>query len=342
MKLTGAIRLTAAVVWLPLATLAAAPATGPLRVNPVNPLYFTDGTGKTVYLGGHQIEVYGFNANGKDKARWDGNIFNGKNNVNRGAPGPDLAADGNPGTETVWVTVANSSRAPLADSPKGMWGRVTPIADGNHPNLYYNQGEIDGLRQMIRNPGAPSQSGRDVVPPVTREAKTMVAFPNWYSRFMGPSLACALVSGNQAAVDYWADSGWPHDLFTFDGVTFPGGAYPSDAANPEHPGNGVLYGVDVTTSEALFRKTLPWRVSVDDYWPHWVDPSYEYLSLTRGPDDFIWTYLKNVLIRIDPRDTRIHVVGKIDPVGLPTFVGNDLYFSGSEHLRRIRNLTPAP
>jgi hypothetical protein len=59
----------------------------------------------------------------------------------------------------------------------------------------------------------------------------MVSFPNWYSRFMGPALACALVSGNQAAVDYWADSGWPHDLFTFDGVTFPGGHYPSDTAN---------------------------------------------------------------------------------------------------------------
>ena len=44
MKLTGAIRLAATVVWLPLATLAAAPATGPLRVNPVNPRYFTDVT----------------------------------------------------------------------------------------------------------------------------------------------------------------------------------------------------------------------------------------------------------------------------------------------------------
>jgi hypothetical protein len=56
----------------------------------------------------------------------------------------------------------------------------------------------------------------------------MVRFPNWYSRFMGPALACALVSGNQAAVDYWADSGWPHNLFTFDEVTT---TYPSDTAN---------------------------------------------------------------------------------------------------------------
>jgi hypothetical protein len=245
--------------------------------------------------------------------------------------------------------------APSGDSPKGKWGRVTPIADGNHPNLYYDRGEIEELRRMIlvlqspqhlfdrykteirdtvavktipdnknphhtnmkaalnyaieptdakaaairtsllsflgafpnglpgwyetpgcyfsgysvpwmfdlllayhphtlsakektklkvwfrksaenlkfdtRNPGAPSQSGRDVVPPETREGKSMASFPNWYSRYMGPSLACALVSGDWAAVDYWADSGWPHGLLTFDGVSFPGGTNPSDAAN---------------------------------------------------------------------------------------------------------------
>jgi hypothetical protein len=258
----------------------------------------------------------------------------------------------NSGAEEVGLTVAPDDRAPLADSPKGKWGRVTPIAEGNHPNLYYNQSEIEELRRMMlvqhspqhlydryraemrdavavktipenkepshtnmkaalsyaieptaakaeairasllsfvkafpgglpgwydtpgcyfsgysvpwmfdlavayhpetlspaekstlkewfrrsaenlkfdtRNPGAPSQSGRYVVPPETREGKTMVSFPNWYSRYMGPSLACAVVSGNQAAVDYWADSGWHHDLLTFDGVT---ATYPSDAAN---------------------------------------------------------------------------------------------------------------
>jgi hypothetical protein len=87
------------------------------------------------------------------------------------------------------------------------------------------------LKFDTRNPGAPSQSGHDVVPAETREGKRMVAFPNWYSRFMGPSLACALVSGDQAEVDYWADSGWPYGLLTFDGITYPGGSQPSDTAN---------------------------------------------------------------------------------------------------------------
>jgi hypothetical protein len=106
------------------------------------------------------------------------------------------------------------------------------------------------------------------------------------------------------------------------------------------PGNGVLYVVDVGSGATLYRKDLPCPVSVDDYWPHWVDPSYEYLSLTRGPDSLIWTFLKDVLVRIEPESLHISVVGKVDPVGAPAFVGRDVYFSGSERLRRIRNIAP--
>ncbi len=110
----------------------------------------------------------------------------------------------------------------------------------------------------------------------------------------------------------------------------------------EHAGQSILYGVDVATGEVLLRKALPWPVSTDPYWPHWVDPSYEYENLTRGPDGFLWTYLKDVLVRIDPKDVSVHVVGKVSPVGYPTFVGKDIYLSGSEQLRRIRNVAPAP
>jgi len=113
-------------------------------------------------------------------------------------------------------------------------------------------------------------------------------------------------------------------------------------ANREHPDRSILYGVDVATGKVLFRKTLPSRVSTDAYWPHWVDPSYVYEHLTLGPDGFVWTYLQDVLVRIDPKDARVHVVGKIDPVGYPTFVGRDVYLSGCESLRRIRNIVPTP
>ncbi len=112
-------------------------------------------------------------------------------------------------------------------------------------------------------------------------------------------------------------------------------------SDPQHSDGSILYGVDVTTGEVLFTKALPSPVSIDNYWPHWVDPSYEYNAFVRGPDGFVWTYLKNVLVRIDPKDACVHIVGKVDPVGWPTFVGNDVYLSGPEQLRRIRSLIPA-
>ncbi len=102
------------------------------------------------------------------------------------------------------------------------------------------------------------------------------------------------------------------------------------------PGAGVIYGIDADTGDVLFRKTLPWPVGDDPYWPHWVDPSYEHLDLVRGPDRFLWTYLKDVLVRIDPGDASVHVVGKLERPGRPAFVGDDLYLSGAEALRRIR------
>ena len=105
------------------------------------------------------------------------------------------------------------------------------------------------------------------------------------------------------------------------------------------PGSGLLYGLDVSTGEVLFRKNLPWSVTIDDYWPHWVDPSYEYLDLVRGPDGFIWTYLRDVLVRVNPTDADVQIVGRLEPVGHPTFVGSDLYLSGPEQLRRLRNIS---
>lgn len=111
-----------------------------------------------------------------------------------------------------------------------------------------------------------------------------------------------------------------------------------EKAEGKSGGTGLLYGVDVTTGEVLLRKALPWPVGTDPYWPHWVDPSYEVLDLVRGPDGLLWTYLKDVLVRIDPKDASVHVVGKMKQPGWPTFIGNDVYFSGSEQLRRIRNI----
>ena len=105
--------------------------------------------------------------------------------------------------------------------------------------------------------------------------------------------------------------------------------------------SAVLYGLNVISGEVLFRKKLPAILTSDRYWPHWLDPSYEYLALVHGPDGFVWAWLNDVLVRIDPKDASIHVVGKVDPPGYPTFAGNDLYLSGPEQLRRIKDIVPS-
>jgi hypothetical protein len=246
------------------------------------------------------------------------------------------------------VRMHSMQATPGGDAPKGQWGRVRPIADNNHPNLFYNQSEVDELRRMIlvqkspdhlvglynsmrpfvaqyphpdpnyvnaiaaisymiepvsfkadairttllnmmnaypsgippwwvdscgfcgystawmfdlimayhpthfspaevaqlknwfgksseilklssKDPSLVDGTGSsDGAIPMLQEGKRVARFPNWFARYLGPGLASALVAGNQDLVDYWADSGWPHDLFTFDGVT---ATYPSDSAN---------------------------------------------------------------------------------------------------------------
>ena len=234
-----------------------------------------------------------------------------------------------------------------ADAP-GQWGRVVPIADNAHPNLFWNQSEINQLRQMVlvdhspaylynayrdkmqglladpsydtlhnrgffvgitymleptqakanairsalltyqsqnpsgiphwysaacfcgwplalwfdliqayhpntlstseknslkayfklsadaqkvdsNNPQLVTGSGNeDPGPPITREGKSVQEIPNWYTREMGMAGAFVLLGGTQADVDFWFDSGWPHTLFTFDGVT---PTFPPDTQN---------------------------------------------------------------------------------------------------------------
>ena len=43
----------------------------------------------------------------------------------------------------------------FSQSPKGQWGNVRPIT--THPNLYYNQSEIDELRVLILNETGPAR-----------------------------------------------------------------------------------------------------------------------------------------------------------------------------------------
>ena len=60
-------------------------------------------------------------------------------------------------------------------------------------------------------------------------------------------------------------------------------------------------------------------------------------SFLRGPDGFVWTFVGDVLVRIDPQNGEPTSMGRIDGGrGQFVFVGRDIYLAGGHHLRRLR------
>jgi hypothetical protein len=57
---------------------------------------------------------------------------------------------------------------------------------------------------------------RNWVPPVY-EGIALGEYVNSFSNDIWNHLPQAIMSGDQFSIDYWADSGWPHDRFTYDG-----------------------------------------------------------------------------------------------------------------------------
>ncbi len=103
--------------------------------------------------------------------------------------------------------------------------------------------------------------------------------------------------------------------------------------DPEVKGGGILYGLEVPSGKILFVKKIPFAVPFD-----WGDGigAWDYV---KGPDGFIWASMgEEYLVRIDPRDARVIVVGKTKPVGHMAFIGRDLYMGDTEHLRRLKNI----
>ena len=143
----------------------------------------------------------------------------------------------------------------------------------------------------------------------------------------------------------------------------------------------ILYKANVETGEMVWTKKLPYPVglSTDENFCN-----HEGYDFRLGPDGMVWTFtgarricvnpgkrwyytyvnatvtrdeklpdgyrldgMNVTLVRIDPRDGAIHVVGKVSHGGQMAFVGRDLYMSSdkrlahhNKHLRRIRNAVP--
>jgi len=115
------------------------------------------------------------------------------------------------------------------------------------------------------------------------------------------------------------------------------GLFLAATADPTNPKEAtVIYGLNLKTGKVLFRKQVPGAFfSVEEHSGLNYYGRHEY---RKGPDGWIWTYFGNVLVRIDPSDVRVEVVGKIDPPGVIAFAGDDIYLGGTEHLRRVRGL----
>jgi len=97
-----------------------------------------------------------------------------------------------------------------------------------------------------------------------------------------------------------------------------------------HHDKGVLYGFSAETEEVLWEKPVSEKpiTSLSQVRRH----AY---SFRRGPKGYLWCFLGEVLVRIDPRDARVEVLGRLRPSQL-AFVGEDIYAAGGDHLQRVK------
>jgi hypothetical protein len=93
------------------------------------------------------------------------------------------------------------------------------------------------------------------------------------------------------------------------------------APNPEQQGHSILYGFDAATGQRAFRRNISAHCSGD---------------FRVGPDGNIWTFLGDALVCINPRNAEVQVAGKVR-AGHIAFSGGDIYISGGERIRRVRN-----
>jgi len=119
---------------------------------------------------------------------------------------------------------------------------------------------------------------------------------------------------------------------------FGGGRVLGLTYDPDDVSKAILYGLDARAGKVLFRKRLPyplaWRVR------HQGGQNMTKFAYRIGPDGMVWTYIGPAMVRIDPKDASVNVVGWIMESGPIAFSGKDLYLGGSVELRRMSNVVP--
>lgn len=102
--------------------------------------------------------------------------------------------------------------------------------------------------------------------------------------------------------------------------------------DPKNKQGSVIYGVEIPSGRVIFRTPVPYALQFT--WSDGLDQT----DFQKGPDGMVWTYLGNALVRIDPKDVHIDVLGKVYEFGTMCFVGNDLYVTGTTRMRRYTNI----
>jgi len=125
----------------------------------------------------------------------------------------------------------------------------------------------------------------------------------------------------------------------------------------------VLYKINVETHKVVWTKTLPYPIGFRTNENAMGKDGFDFRL---GPDGMVWTYTGGrfqpvnpekkwhysylggdlCLIRIDPADGGIRIVGRLDQPGMMAFSGRDLVLSGGDrylagkatYLRRIRSI----
>jgi len=106
----------------------------------------------------------------------------------------------------------------------------------------------------------------------------------------------------------------------------------------------IIWSLDVRTGEVEFTRKIPYRFPIK-----LGSNQMEGFDFRLGPDGMIWTYMgfaperpvgaNGYLVRIDPKDASVRVVGKIPShTGVLAFAGNDVYLGTWAQLRRIKGL----
>jgi hypothetical protein len=104
--------------------------------------------------------------------------------------------------------------------------------------------------------------------------------------------------------------------------------------HPDDETMAILYGLDSETGEVAFRKAVP--RPAETFRPHGAQSMHLH-CLCGGPDKKDYLFIQERLVRIDPENACVEVLGKAGPAGDLAFQGNDLYIGGAPALRRIRD-----